>query len=126
MLEEHHVAGIPRGEPLPPDAVGVRIRVPLTGTPSARWSRIVSARLVAELAGHPQFGHLRLDRMVQGAELVLEAVEASEADSMGAALARAIQAANRAVEVPDVPAVGNVSREEAERIAQRLVVPAGA
>ena len=122
MFEQHHVAGVPRGEPLSADSVGIRIRVPLSGTPSARWSRVVSAHLVTELAGHPAVGHLRVDRVVQGAELVLEGVEASEADCLGAVLGRAIAAANRAVERPDVPAVGNVSREEAERIARKVVV----
>jgi NagD protein len=47
MSEHHQIAGSSQGEPLPEGRVGVRVRVPLSGCPSGRWSRDLSARLRA-------------------------------------------------------------------------------
>ena len=49
MSEEYHIVDLARGEPLPVDRVGVRMRFPLSGSPSPRWSRDLSARLTVEL-----------------------------------------------------------------------------
>lgn len=94
MSEEHHIVGLARGEPLPVGQVGVRMRFPLSGSPSPRWSRDLSARLVLELTGHAAVGHLRLNEIVQGQELVLEGVESGEASSIAGAVERAVDAAN--------------------------------
>ncbi len=95
MAEIHRVAGPPRGEPLPAGRVGARVRIPLTGTPSPRWSRVLTARLGTSLVGHPAVGHLELEGIVQGADIVLEGVEAAEANRIGPVLTGAIEAANR-------------------------------
>src|SRR3712207_4520296 len=89
MAEIHRVAGPPRGEPLPAGRVGARVRIPLTGTPSPRWSRVLTARLGTSLVGHPAVGHLELEGIVQGADIVLEGVEAAEANRIGPALTTA-------------------------------------
>src|SRR4051794_17918686 len=64
--EQHRIVGPPNGEPLPDGRVGVRVRIRLSGCPSRRWSRDLSARLANELVGHPAVGHLRLNDIVQG------------------------------------------------------------
>ena len=94
MSEEHHIVDLARGEPLPAGRVGVRMRFPLSGSPSPRWSRDLSARLTVELAGHPAVGHLRLNAIIQGDEIVLEGVESGEASSIAGAMERAVDAAN--------------------------------
>jgi hypothetical protein len=119
MAEIHHVAGPPRGEPLPAGRVGVRVRIPLSGTPSPRWSRVLTARLGVALTGHPAVGHLELGQLVQGADIVLEGVEADEAGRIGPALDAAIDAANRD-QKPDEAgreAAPNMTQEEADAIA---------
>ena len=94
MSEEHQIVGLARGEPLPEGRVGVCLRFPLSGTPSARWSRDLTARLGGELTGRTAVGHLRLNQIVQGREIVLEGVEADEASHIGGAVERAVDAAN--------------------------------
>lgn len=94
MPEEHQIVGAARGEPLPSGRVGVCLRFPLSGSPSPRWSRDLSARLTGELAGHTAIGHLRLNQLVQGSEIVLEGVEAPEASSITEAIERAVDGAN--------------------------------
>lgn len=119
MGEIHRVAGPPRGEPLPAGRVGARVRIPLSGTPSPRWSSVLTARLGTALVGHPAVGHLELGQLVQGADIVLEGVEAAEAPHIGPALSGAMEAANRdehgehaASEAPR-----NMTQEEADAIA---------
>ena len=47
-----------------------------------------------ELTGHAAVGHLRLNEIVQGQELVLEGVESGQASSIAGAVERAVDAAN--------------------------------
>jgi hypothetical protein len=94
MSEEHQIVGLASGEPLPEGHVGVCLRFPLSGTPSARWSRDLTARLGAELTGRAAVGHLRLNQLVQGREIVLEGVESDEASHIAGAVERAVDAAN--------------------------------
>ncbi len=121
MTEKHRVGGPPRGEPLPAGRVGARVRIPLSGTPSPRWSRVFSARLSTALTGHPAVGHLNnLDGLVQGADIVLEGVEPTEADRIGPALDGAIEAANRDSDHSEQAAreaACNMGQDEADQIA---------
>lgn len=94
MSEEHQIVGLARGEALPEGRVGVCLRFPLSGTPSARWSRDLTARLGGELTGRAAVGHLRLNQIVQGREIVLEGVESDEASHIAGAVERAVDAAN--------------------------------
>jgi hypothetical protein len=120
MPEKHRVAGPPRGEPLAAGRVGARVRIPLSGTPSPRWSRVLAARLSTALVGHPAVGHLGLEELVQGADIVLEGVEAAEAGRIAPALVGAIEAANRDSEHGEQSAreqERNMSQDEADSIA---------
>ena len=117
MSETHHIAGTARGEPLPEGRVGARVRVPLSGAPSPRWSRALSAQLANALSGHPAVGHLQLDHLVQGSDIVLEGVEEREAPALGPCLERAVEAANACVEADSEPSPTNMPREVAEKIA---------
>jgi hypothetical protein len=119
MSEYHGIVGASHGEPLPEGRVGVRVRVPLSGSPSARWSHDLSARLATELVGHPAIGHLRLNDIVQGDQIVLEGVEEREAPLLSDALRRAIDATNAACTVDPSPAA-NVPQSEADAIAHKL------
>ena len=95
MSETYRIVADPTGEPLPAGRVGVRVRVPLSGCPSQRWSRALGAHLVNEFTGHAAVGHLRLNSVVQADHIVLEGVEAAEAPQLGAVLSRAIDATNQ-------------------------------
>ena len=120
MAEEHTIVGPARGEPLPVGQVGVRLRIPLSGAPSRRWSRDLSARLTAEFTGHPNVGHLVLNDVVQGHEIALDGVEAGEADALADAVERAVEATNRAcADAPD-DSIPLKPREEAEAIARKV------
>ena len=120
MAELHTIVGPARGEPLPVGRVGVRLRLPLSGAPSLRWSRDLSARLTAELTGHPNVGHLALNEVVQGHEIVLEGVESGEAERLAEAVERAVEATNRAcADAPD-DSVALKPREEADAIARTV------
>ena len=57
MSEGHQVVGLARGEPVLEGRVGVRLRFPLSGTPSARWSRDLTSRLRVELTGRAAVAH---------------------------------------------------------------------
>jgi hypothetical protein len=118
MSEDYRTVEV-RGEPLPAGCVGARVRVGLSDCPSRRWSRQVSARLASELIGHAAVGHLRLNELVQGDEIVLEGVEASEAPALGGALKRAIDATNRAHPSAQHP-TANMTREQADAIANQI------
>ena len=88
MAERHTIVSEARGEPLPSGRVGVRLYVPLSGSPSGRWSRDLSARLTTELTGQSAVGYLRLNDIVQGDHIVLEGVEEREASNRRRAASR--------------------------------------
>jgi hypothetical protein len=120
MAEEHTIVGPAKGEPLPMGRIGVRLRIPLSGGPSPRWSRDLSARLSAEFIGHANVGHLVLNDVVQGHEIVLDGVESGEADVLAGAVERAVAATNRAcADAPD-DSVPLKPREEADAIARTV------
>jgi hypothetical protein len=120
MAERHTIVSEARGEPLPSGRVGVRLYVPLSGSPSGRWSRDLSARLTTELTGRSAVGHLRLNDIVQGDHIVLEGVEEREASALAAALRRAVDATNDACEDRAEPPDENMPRHTADAIAQRI------
>src|SRR5690349_11583629 len=95
MPERHTIVSEARGEPLPTGRVGARLYVPLSGSPSGRWSRDLSARLTTELMGQSAIGHLRLNDIVQGDHIVLDGVEEREASNVADALRRAVEARTR-------------------------------
>jgi hypothetical protein len=126
MAERHTIVSEARGEPLPTGRVGARLYVPLSGSPSGRWSRDLSARLTTELAGRSAVGHLRLNDIVQGDHIVLEGVEEGEAPNLADALRRAVDATNKACEDPAAQPNENMPRDTADAIAQRMGVDAPA
>src|SRR5512132_964217 len=120
MSERHTIVSEARGEPLPTGRVGVRLCVPLSGSPSGRWSRDLSARLTTELTGHSAVGHLRLNDIVHGDHIVLEGVEELEASNLADALRRAVDATNDACEDRAEQPNENMPRDTADAIAQRI------
>jgi hypothetical protein len=120
MSEQHRIVGAPHGEPLPEGRVGVRVRLPLSGCPSSRWSHDLRARLTNELVGHPAVGHLHLNDLVQGDELVLEGVEEREAPLLWEALRRALDATNAAC-AADTSTSTNVPLPVADAIAHKVM-----
>jgi hypothetical protein len=98
MSESYRIVGQSVGEPQLPGRVGLRVRVPLSGHPSARWSRVLGGHLVNRLTGQPAVGHLQgLDSLVHADEIVLEGVEAPEAPHLLCdALPHAVEDANQA------------------------------
>lgn len=96
MRESHEITGPVSGTPLPADRAGARVRVPLDSPPSPRWTRAFTGRLMTELVGCSAVAHLRLDEVVQGADIVLDGVEATDAEKLGPALRTAVAAANEA------------------------------
>jgi hypothetical protein len=121
VTEQHRIVGPATGEPLSDRDVGVRVRIPLSGCPSQRWSRDLSARLTNELVGHPAVGHLRLNHIVQGDHIVLEGVEAREAPLLSNALARAVAATNAECATDPEPAA-NPAQPRADAIAGEIAV----
>lgn len=120
MSEHHHIVGFARGEPLPLGRVGIRVRFALSGSPSPRWSRNLRARLTRELAGHAAVGHLQLNDIVQGQEIVLEGVETEEAPNLAGAVERAVDAANGASDddrADDDDPTRKIREQEADDIA---------
>jgi hypothetical protein len=123
MSESHRLLGKARGEPLPAGQVGVRVRVRLSGgSPSPRWSHALRARLANELTGRPAVGHLRLNGMVQGNEIVLDGVEDPEPANLGATLRRAVEGTNHALEKRDRRIKPNVTRDRADAIAYQFAI----
>jgi hypothetical protein len=121
MEERHHIAGPASGEPLPEGRVGARVRIPLSGTPSPEWSRVMTAHLTASLVNHGPVGHLCVSEAVQGAEIVLEGVEDAEAARLGQALREAVDAANSATDRREPPpARANMDQGRADRVAADL------
>jgi hypothetical protein len=100
--------------------IGARVRIPLDTPPSPRWSNALASALSRGLVGHPAVGHLHLDNVVQGAEIVLDGVEPREAELLGPVLLEAIEAANRVC--PDAteeePGPRNMDPAEAEKVAR--------
>jgi len=118
MFEDHRIVQV-RGEPLPAGCVGVRVRARLSGCPSRRWSRALSARLANDLSGHKAVGHLRLDEIVEANQIVLDGVETSEAPALAGTLRRAVEASNQtSAERQDSPA--NVPQDQADEIAHQI------
>lgn len=121
MSEEHTIVGSAKGEPLPAGRIGVRLRIPLSGSPSQRWSRDLSARLTVELTGHAAVGHLRLNEIINGDEIVLEGVESGEAPNIAGAVERAVDATNRAcADGPHDDTQEHPPEAEAEAIARTV------
>jgi hypothetical protein len=121
MSEEHCIVGLARGESLPEGRVGIRVRFALSGSPTPRWSRDLRARLMLQLAGHPAVGHLRLNDVVQGSEIVLEGVESAEASSLAGAVERAVDAANDdCADGEDVDQSRKLRQHEANAIAHEV------
>ncbi len=119
MPETHQIAGAPHGEPLAAGRVGARVRVPLTGAPSPRWSRALCGHLANELTGHAAVGHLRIREVVQGSDLVLEGVEEGEAPALGPCLERAVAATNATPDPAEPPSV-NMPQAAADSIAVQV------
>jgi hypothetical protein len=122
MSETYTITGTPRGEPLPEGEVGARLRIPLSGTPSPQWSRGLGAHLMAALNGHEAVGHIRLNNLVQGADIVLEGVTAPQASALAPALVDAVEETNRCAHEGDrrPKALCNMEQDEADRIASEL------
>ena len=120
MSEHYHIVALARGEPLPLGRVGVRVRFALSGSPSPRWSRDLRARLTQELAGHAAVGHLQLNDIVQGDEIILEGVESDEASALAGAVERAVDATNDANDddrADDDDPTRKIRQQEADEIA---------
>jgi hypothetical protein len=118
MSEHHQIVSDARGEPLP-GSVGVRVRIQLSGCPSSHWSHALRVNLSNELVGHAAVGHMRLNDLVQGDQIVLEGVEASEAPTLAGSLRRAVEATNRA-EIGERNPTANAEQEEADVIAHQI------
>jgi hypothetical protein len=80
--------------------------------------------LTTELTGQSAVGHLRLNDIVQGDQIVLEGVEEREAPSLADALQRAVDATNDACEDRAEQPNENMPRHTADAIAQRIGVDA--
>ncbi len=124
LSEDHRIVSPAQAEPLPKGCVGVRVRVRLSGCPSRRWARALGGRLVNELVGHAGVGHLRLNDIVQGDQIVLEGVEATEARAIAAALGRAIDATNH-VRIGAQKTIANVAQREADAVAAQVALGCG-
>lgn len=125
MSEHFEIIGQAQGEPRPAGCVGVRVHVRLSGCPRRSWSHTLGAHLATELSGHAAVGHLRINvnEIVQGDEIVLDGVEATEATALAHALGRAVDAANKAATPEPTPArTRNVHQREADAIAGKLLV----
>jgi hypothetical protein len=121
MSEDYRIISLPRGEPRSRGDVGVRVRVQLSGCPSRRWARDLSARLTRELVAHPGAAHLRVNvaDVVQGNEIVLDGIEDRETPSLAEAIRRAVDAANLA-DADETTQVPNVTQREAEAVASHI------
>jgi hypothetical protein len=120
MTEHHDLTGSATGAPLPSGRTGASVRLPLDSPPSPRWSEAFSARLMRELVGCPAVAHLRLDHVVQGADIVLDGVEDTQATALGAALRAAVEGANGACDRDEAPESQNMDPALAETVARRV------
>jgi hypothetical protein len=76
--------------------------------------------LALELAGRAAVGHLRLNEIIQGQEIVLEGVESDEASHIAGAVERAVDAANSdRANGSAVNPIKNVAQTEADAVARR-------
>lgn len=123
MSEHHQIVSDARGEPLP-GSVGVRIRIQLSGCPSGRWSRALRVNLSSELVGHAAVGHMQLNDIVQGDQIVLDGVEASEAPTLAGSLRRAVEATNRA-EIGEQNPTADAEQKEADAVAHQVTLGDG-
>lgn len=123
MSEHYEIISQARGEPRPAGCVGVRVRVPLSGCPSRRWSHAFGGHLVTELTGRAGVGHLRInvDEIVQGDQIVLEGVERGEASALAEPLRRSVDAANQAAR-GESNSARNVTQREANSVAAQISV----
>jgi hypothetical protein len=119
MSEHHQIVSDASGEPQATGSVGVRVRVRLSGCPSRRWSHALRSHLSKELVGHTSVGHIRLNGIVQGDEIVLEGVEASEAPTLAGSLQRAVEATNKA-EIGEDNRPGNMAQADADAVADQI------
>jgi hypothetical protein len=99
------------------------VRVPLSGAPGAHWSKTLAAHLTTELLGCSAVGHLHVNDVVQGRDIVLEGVEEADATILGDCLQRAVDAANQACCRDAPPAPVNMSPPEAQAIAGEVQKP---
>ncbi len=99
-MSENHCLIEVHDETLPNGLMCLRGR--LSGEPSRRWIRGVTAQLSIALVGHPGIGRLTLnDRIVEGDEFVLQAVEKSEVPELRDALEQAVAGTNDAIAAHD-------------------------
>ncbi len=119
MSEQHQIVSDARGEPQAAGSVGVRVRVQLSGSPSSRWSHALRVNLSNELTGHAAVGHMRLNDIVQGDQIVLEGVEASEAPTLAASLQRAVKATNQAG-IDGKKPTPNMTQKDADAVAHEI------
>ena len=119
MSEHHQIVSDASGEPQATGSVGVRVRIRLSGCPSPRWSQALRSNLSKELVGHTSVGHIRLDGIVQGDEIVLEGVEASEAPTLAGSLQRAVDATNQA-EIQEERPPRNMAQADADAVAEQI------
>jgi hypothetical protein len=84
-----------------------------------RWSSALSANLYREFIGHAAVGHLRLDQIMQGDEIVLDGVEESEAPTLAGTLRRAVDATNKTL-TRHIHPTADVAQEEADGIARQI------
>jgi hypothetical protein len=74
-----------------------------------------------ELTGHAAIGHLRLNELVQGHEIVLEGVESDEAPKLADAVERAVDATNQAcAQGPPESTREDAPKAEADAIARTV------
>ena len=119
MSEHHQIVSDASGEPQATGSVGVRVRIRLSGCPSRRWSHALRSNLSKELVGHTSVGHIRLNGIVQGDEIVLEGVEPSEAPTLAGSLQRAVEATNQAEIQEDRPS-RNMAQADADAVADQI------
>jgi len=119
MSEHHQIVSDASGEPQATGSVGVRVRIRLSGCPSRRWSQALRSNLSKELVGHTSVGHIRLNGIVQGDEIVLEGVEASEAPTLAGSLQRAVEATNK-TEIHEANPPRNMAQTDADAVADQI------
>jgi len=118
MSEDYRIVEV-RGEPLSAGGAGVLVRARLSGCPSRRWSSAVSTRLASELVGRAAARHLRTDELVQGDEIAIQGVAASEAPALADALQRAVDATNQASAQARSPAA-HAAQQATHAVAEQI------
>ena len=78
---------------------------------SGHWSHVLSAQLAVRLSGRRAGRHLKLARLVQGADVVLDGVrDEEEARELGQVVREAVPVVNAVVRRSDCPGEPNASR----------------